>query len=91
LASPSTRGRRTPIAAPAGASTLDRRPAGCHDGIHDLAVARAAAEHAAQRVLDLGSVGCRRLLQQLVRGHQHAGRADAALRRAKSDERFLQP
>ena len=62
---------------------------GRHHRIDDLAVAGAAAKHAAQRVLDLPA---RRLAiaQHVLCRHQHAGRADAALRRAMFEERFLQ-
>jgi len=56
---------------------------------HDLAVAGAAAEHAAEAVHDLCRAGAGRGAQHLGRGDQHAGRAGAALRRAMAQERPL--
>ena len=70
-----------------------RRPrsrAGVEDGGDDLAVAGAAAEHAAERVHDLGLGRARRARQQGGRRHQHAGRADAALGGAVAQEGGLQ-
>ena len=59
--------------------------------VDDLAIAGAAAEHAAQRVLDLvfaSAADCVR--SSAVAGDQHARRADAALRRAMREEGGLQ-
>ena len=61
-----------------------------HHRIDDLAVAGAAAEHAAQRILDLGAARRVTVGQHVLRRHQHAGRADAALRRAMIEKRLLQ-
>ena len=61
-----------------------------HHGLDDLAVAGAAAEHAAQRILDLGAAGLGVAAQQFLGRHQHARRADAALGGAMGKERFLQ-
>ncbi len=66
-------------------SRLSTWQRGIHHRRDDLAVAGAAAEHAAQRLLDFcfdrldsfRAARCR---------HQHAGRADAALRRAVLEE-----
>ena len=58
--------------------------------LDDLAVAGAAAQHAAQRVQHLRFARLRPPRQQVGRGHQHAGRTDAALRRAVDVEGFLQ-
>ena len=55
--------------------------------LDDLAVAGAAAEHAGERVSTSASVGCGLRAQQRRRRHQHARRADAALRRAVREER----
>ena len=57
-----------------------------HHRVDDLAVAGAAAEHAAERVLDRRRGRARIAPQQVERGHQHARRADAALRRAMRQE-----
>jgi hypothetical protein len=57
---------------------------------HDLAVAGAAAQHAAERILHLGLVRARVAPEQARRGHQHAGRADAALGRAVAMKGGLQ-
>ncbi|MDB5376378.1 MAG: hypothetical protein JWR00_824 [Rubritepida sp.] len=59
-----------------------RRGLDTADRIDDPPVARAAAEHAAQRLLHLGLARRGVPAQQLGPGHQHPGRADAALRRA---------
>ena len=56
----------------------------------DLAVAGAAAEHAAERVLHCCLVRPGIGFEQRRRGHQQAGRADAALRRAMRQEGLLQ-
>ena len=81
----------------ARADRARRRPAtaaaaGAHGqhGLDDLAVAGAAAEHAAQRILDLGPRRRAAVAQQILRRHQHARRADAALRRAMVEEGLLQ-
>ena len=63
---------------------------GVEHGRDDLAVAGAAAEHAAQGVLDRVPVRTRLAPEQGGRGHQHAGRAEAALRRAVAQEGGLQ-
>ena len=59
-----------------------------HHRIDDLAVAGAAAQHAAQRILDLGSARAATFVQQFLRRHQHARRADATLRRAMARNDF---
>jgi hypothetical protein len=59
------------------------------DGKHrldDLAVAGAAAEHAGERVANLGLGRLRVRAQERLGAHQHARRADAALGRAVGDE-----
>ena len=58
--------------------------------LDDLAVAGAAAQHARERLLDLGLARPRVRAQQRLGAHQHSGRADAALRRAVGDEGALQ-
>ena len=58
--------------------------------LDDLAVAGAAAQHAGERVADLGLARPRIRAQQRLGAHQHARRADAALRRAVGDEGALQ-
>ena len=65
--------------------------AGVEDGGDDLPVAGAAAEDAAEGVGDLGLARPRPLGEEGGRRHQHAGRADAALRRAVAEERGLEP
>ena len=60
------------------------------DGGNDLLVAGAAAEHAAQRVLDRRVVGVGSLAEQVGRRHQHPGRADPALGRAVQVEGVLE-
>ena len=67
-----------------------RRGDDIHHRIDDLAVAGAAAEHAAQSVLDLGPARLAVPPHQFLGGHQHAGRADAALGRAMIEERLLE-
>ena len=64
--------------------------AGVEDGGDDLAVAGAAAEDAAEGVVDLGLARARPRGEERGRRHQHAGRADAALRRAVAEEGGLQ-
>ena len=56
----------------------------------DLLVAGAAAQHAAQRVLDRRVVGLGPPAQQVGGRHQHARGADPALRRAVQVERVLE-
>ncbi len=58
--------------------------------VYDLAVAGAAAEHAAESILDRPLVGPRIAREEIARRHQHAGRADAALRGAVAMEGELQ-
>ena len=65
-------------------------PPRLHHGRYDLAVAGAAAEHAAQRILHFEFRRLRVLFEQRSRGHQQAGGADAALRRAMLQEGGLQ-
>ena len=59
----------------AGATGRGRR----RDRLDDLAVAGAPAEDAAQRVMDLGLAGLGVAGEQVVGGHEHPRRADAAL------------
>ncbi len=61
------------------------------DGLDDLGVAGAAAEHAADAVLDLRARGGGVARQQVRGGHDHAGGADAALGRALGEEGGAQP
>ena len=61
------------------------------DRIDDPHVAGAAAEHPAQAVEHLLARHRARQGGQSGRGHQHAGRADAALGGARRDEGLLQP
>ena len=72
-----------------GGDLAAEEPAGQLDGVDDLHVARAAAQVAAQRPLDLGPGRARVRLQQLLGRHDHAGDAEAALDRAGQDERLL--
>ena len=58
--------------------------------VDDLGIAGAAAEHAAQRIGDLAARGFGIALQQGCGGHQHARRADAALRGTAREEGLLQ-
>ena len=92
LAGASSRATRAPTACPArDAGDVDDRAR--RDGEHrldDLAVAGAAAQHAGERVADLGLGRLRVRAQQRLGAHQHARRADAALRRAVGDEGALQ-
>ena len=78
-------GRQT--GAGAGHSTIVRR---IHHRRDDLAVAGAAAEHAAKGILHFAFARMRHLLQQRRAGDQQAGRADAALRRAVREKGRLQ-
>ncbi len=77
----------------AAAGNLDRRrrvAPGVADGVEDLRVAGAAAEHAAKRFLGLGAARAGFLFQQRGGGHQHPRRADAALGGAVAQEGALQ-
>ena len=60
------------------------------DGVDDVLIAGAAAEISLQRVPDLllGGVGV--LREQIDRGEDHAGRAEAALQPVLLPERLLQ-
>ena len=60
------------------------------NGGNDLAIAGTAAEYATERGLDLAIAGGRIGFQQRGGGHQHSGRADAALHRAAGQKRTLQ-
>ncbi len=64
---------------------------GTHHRIDDLAIAGAAAEHPAQRVLHLRRIGLRHAAQQRHGGNHHAGRADPALRGLMMLKTFLEP
>src|SRR5579859_2598169 len=64
--------------------------AGGEDGVKNLAIASAAADIAAERVLDGGEVGMGILLEQLGAGHEHAGNAEATLHGAVRDKGALQ-
>ena len=70
-----------------GCTSVDRRPL---DRFEDLVVARAAAQVAGERLLDLLAGRLREFLQQVGRRHQDAGRAVAALHRARVDEGLLE-
>ncbi len=59
--------------------------------LDDLAVAGAAAQHAAERVLDVAGRRVAIAREEIARRHEHARRADAALRRAVREECLLQP
>ena len=63
---------------------------GTRHRIDDLSVAGAAAEHAAQGVLDGRARWPRVAGEKIACGHQHAGRAGAALGGARLDEGVLQ-
>ncbi len=63
---------------------------GVANRVDDLGIAGAAAEHAAERVFGLGPGWLRIVPQQGGGGHQHARRADAALRRPVAQEGGLQ-
>ncbi len=68
-----------------------RRLAPCvADGVEDLGIAGAAAEHAAQRGLGLGPRRERGAGEERCGGHQHSRRADAALGGAVPQEGTLQ-
>ena len=58
--------------------------------LDDLAVPGASTEHAAERVHHLLLGRFRAPAQEIVSRHEHARRADAALRRAVAQERRLQ-
>ncbi len=96
LATPSSRAIRAPTADPAegaagGAARRASVPGACRlDRLHDLRVARAPAQHAAQPVEDVGVGRRRRAGEQVVRGHEHPRRAGAALRPAAGEERGLE-
>ena len=92
LAGASRRATRAPTARPAfgGGATTTRPGRHGEHRLDDLAVAGAAAEHAAERVEHRRLVGIRIRAQQRLRAHQHAGRAGAALRRPVGDEGALQ-
>ena len=88
---PSTRRTRCPTALPTdGGGSMTSAALRVHDGRDDLAVARAAAEDAAEPVHHLLLGGRRRDPQERGSRHQHARRADAALRCAVRQERRLQ-
>ena len=92
LRQPSSRTMRVPDGLgrpPASSARRHRRRESMH-GRDDLAIAGAAAEHAAERVHDLGLGRLGLALQQRRRRDQHAGRADAALRGAMAQEGVLQ-
>ncbi len=59
--------------------------------LHDLAIAGAPAEHAPQGVERLRLGRTRVAREQVGGGHQRAGCADSALRRAVCEERALEP
>ena len=62
-----------------------------HHGGDDLRIAGAAAEHAAEHVLDLRFARRRIVPQQRDRRNDHARRADSALRRAMVEKSLFQP
>src|SRR5581483_8320075 len=80
-------------AAQVGASALRRAPSslrslrGRLDGLEDVPVARAAADVALQRLLDLVVGRARVVAQERGRAHQHPRRAVAALKRVVILER----
>ena len=81
------RRRRDRRGGPRGHASARRR----EHRVDDLAVAGAAAEHAAERVAHLGSRSASGVRASSVVGrHQHAGRADAALRGAVREEGLLE-
>jgi hypothetical protein len=63
--------------------------AGSHDRFKDFHVTGASAEIACESGANLGVGRLRRSLQKIDGGDYHAGRADAALRSAATDEGFL--
>jgi hypothetical protein len=75
---------------PAPAARLPGGRFRIHHRGDDLAVARAAAQHAAERILDRLLVRVRVSLQQRGGRDEKARRADAALRRAMAQEGGLQ-
>ncbi len=74
-----------------GRDNRARRVGGIQDGVDDLAIPGAAAEHAADRVQHVAFDGIRMRVEQRRGGDQHSRRADAALGGAMREERFLQP
>src|SRR5436190_12521816 len=77
------RGRRR-----SGGSCGHRRGGLANRG-HDVVVARAAADVALDRVADLVVAGAARVSQEVGGGHDHAGRAEAALEAVLLPERLL--
>src|SRR5689334_8771638 len=69
-------------------SSSHRRRAG-RDGLHDVVIARAAAEVAFERFADGALVGVRMALHEVDRAHHHARRAEAALERVMLAKRGL--
>src|SRR5690606_1188532 len=63
---------------------------GMQHGFNDLCIAGAAAQIARQPALHFFDTGVRIVLEQVARGHDHAGRAIAALQSAALHETFLQ-
>ncbi len=91
LPRPSSRTSLEPTAWPAwGDGSAHLAAASILYGGDDLAVAGAAAEHAADRVHDLAFAGCGIVFQKSCCRDQHAGCARAALRGPVAQERFLQ-
>ncbi len=86
---PSTRAIRAPTAAPDGGGGASSIRAGVDRGLDDLAIAGAAAQDATERIHDLGLGGVRPRREEGIGGHQHARRADPALRGAAPQERGL--
>src|SRR5919206_3442860 len=75
------------------ASSSARLPVPLHDradGLNDVLIAGAAAEIAGQPLADLLVGGERIFPQQIDTGHQHAGRAEAALQGMELAERLLE-
>src|ERR1044071_7263880 len=58
-------------------------------GFHDVLIAGASAEIAFQSVADFGFGGVGVAVEQLLGGHDHAGRAEAALQSVVVPERLL--
>src|ERR671912_89529 len=56
------------------------------NGVEDLDVTGAAAQHAPESVLHGAPIGVPHVSQAIDRGHQHAGRADPALGRAVDEK-----
>ena len=78
-------GRHSPAARRGAAARVTRRG----DGLQDLHVAGAAAEHAAEPVPDRRIVGIGVRGEERIGCHEHPGRADAALGGAVLEERRL--